>query len=63
VNKLSIVEEVQVVGHKVKITVDNIEKNKNMILKNALEHGVDILKFEINHDTLEEIFLKLVVEK
>lgn len=63
VKKLPYVEEVEVIGHNVKIKVENIEKNKNMLLVNALEHEVDIVKFEINNDTLEEIFLKLVVKK
>ncbi|MDQ0245076.1 ABC-2 type transport system ATP-binding protein [Bacillus fengqiuensis] len=63
VKKLPYVKEVEVIGNKVKIKVENIESNKNILLKNALEHEVDIVKFEINKDTLEEIFLKLVVQK
>lgn len=63
VKKLPYVKEVEVIGHKVKVKVENTEKNKNILLKNALEHQVDIVKFEINNDTLEEIFLKLVVQK
>lgn len=62
VKKLPYVKEVEVTGHKVKISVDHIEKNKNLLLQHALEHKVDIVKFEINRDTLEEIFLKLVVQ-
>ncbi|MFJ7746617.1 ATP-binding cassette domain-containing protein [Peribacillus sp. NPDC097295] len=57
------VKGIEVIGHKVKINVENIEINKKMILENALEYDVDIVKFEVNHDTLEEIFLKLVVQK
>lgn len=56
-------KDVEVIGLKVKVKVDSIEINKNMLLQNALEHKVDIVKFEINNDTLEEIFLKLVVQK
>lgn len=63
VKKLPYVKEVEVIGNKVKIKVENIESNKNILLKNALEHEVDIVKFEINKDSLEEIFLKLVVQK
>jgi len=63
VKKLPYVKEVEVIGNKVKIKVENIERNKNILLKNALEHEVDIVKFEINKDSLEEIFLKLVVQK
>lgn len=63
VKKLPYVKEIEVIGYKLKIKVENIEKNKNMLLVNALEHEVDIVKFEINNDTLEEIFLKLVVKK
>jgi ABC-2 type transport system ATP-binding protein len=56
------VTEVEVIGQKVKIKVEDMKKNKNQLLKHALDHGVDIVKFELNKDTLEEIFLKLVVE-
>lgn len=59
--KLPYVRDVEVIGNKVKIKVDEISKNKNMLLKSAIEHEVDLLKFDINKDTLEEIFLKLVV--
>lgn len=61
IKKLPYVREVAVIGNKVKIKVDNITENKNMLLKNAIEHEVDILKFDMNNDSLEDIFLKLVV--
>lgn len=60
---LPYVKEIETVGYKVNITVENIKKNKNMLLRNALENEVDIVKFEVNNHTLEEIFLQLVVEK
>ncbi|HDR7690086.1 ABC transporter ATP-binding protein [Bacillus toyonensis] len=63
VKKLSYVKDVEVIGLKIKVKVESIEINKNLLLQNALEHKVDILKFEISNDTLEEIFLKLVVQK
>lgn len=63
VKKLPYVKDVEVIGLKVKVKVESIEKNKNLLLQNALEHKVDIVKFEMNNDTLEEIFLKLVVQK
>ena len=63
VKKIPCVKEVEVIGHKVKIKVEDIKKNKNILLKNALEHEVNIIKFEMNNDNLEEIFLKLVVQK
>ncbi|MGG0411708.1 ATP-binding cassette domain-containing protein [Peribacillus simplex] len=63
VKSLNFVKGVEVMGNKLKIEVENIESNKNMLLANALEHNVDLVKFEIDNDTLEEIFLKLVVEK
>ncbi|MBT2664630.1 ABC transporter ATP-binding protein [Bacillus sp. ISL-4] len=63
VKSLNFVKGVEVMGNKLKIEVDNIESNKNMLLANALEHNVDLVRFEIDNDTLEEIFLKLVVEK
>ncbi|MBJ8112191.1 ABC transporter ATP-binding protein [Bacillus cereus group sp. N6] len=63
VKNLPYVKDVEVIGLKVKVKVESIKINKNMLLQNALEHKVDIVKFEINNDTLEEIFLKLVVQK
>ncbi|HFK1455603.1 TPA: ATP-binding cassette domain-containing protein [Bacillus cereus] len=63
VKKLLYVKNVEVVGLKIKVKVESIEINKNMLLQNALEHKVDIVKFEMSNDTLEEIFLKLVVQK
>ena len=61
--KLPYVKDVEVVGLKIKVKVESIEINKNMLLQNALEHKVNIVKFEMSNDTLEEIFLKLVVQK
>lgn len=63
VKKLPCVKDVEVVGLKIKVKVESIEISKNMLLQNALEHKVDIVKFEMSNDTLEEIFLKLVVQK
>lgn len=60
---LSYVKEVEAVGNKIKIQVEHIGLNKNLLLRSALDHQVDLVKFEINNDTLEEIFMKLVVEK
>ncbi|MDM5188030.1 ABC transporter ATP-binding protein [Bacillus sp. DX4.1] len=59
--KTNYVKGVEVIGNKVRIEVENIELNKNMLLRSALEYDIDLVKFEINNDTLEEIFLKLVV--
>lgn len=59
---LSYVKEVEAVGNKIKIQVEHIGLNKNLLLRSALDHQVDLVKFEINNDTLEEIFMKLVVE-
>ncbi|WP_182811739.1 ABC transporter ATP-binding protein [Bacillus sp. ME78] len=61
VKKLPYVKNVEVVGLKIKVKVESIEINKNMLLQNALEHKVDIVKFKMSNDTLEEIFLKLVL--
>jgi len=63
IKKLPYVKDIEVVGLKVKVKVESIEENKALLLQNALEHKVDIVKFEMNNDTLEEIFLKLVVQK
>ncbi|MFE4898816.1 ABC transporter ATP-binding protein [Peribacillus butanolivorans] len=63
VKSLNFVKGVEVMGNKLKIEVENIELNKNLLLASALKHNVDLVRFEIDNDTLEEIFLKLVVGK
>ncbi|MFC7685031.1 ATP-binding cassette domain-containing protein [Ureibacillus sp. GCM10028918] len=61
VRKLPYVEEMKVIGNTLEIKVENIYNNKKLLLKSAIEHNVDFVKFEIRRETLEEIFLKLVV--
>ncbi|WP_214482901.1 ABC transporter ATP-binding protein [Bacillus sp. SM2101] len=61
VKALPFVKDVEVTGHTLKIKVENIETSKDLLLKNALEHEVNLVKFEINSDTLEDIFLRMVV--
>ncbi|MGG0655285.1 ATP-binding cassette domain-containing protein [Rummeliibacillus pycnus] len=62
IRKLPYVKNVELIGNRAKISMENIQKNKNMILFNALENKVDLIKFEVGStDTLEEIFLKMVV--
>ncbi|MCT2345018.1 ATP-binding cassette domain-containing protein [Bacillales bacterium AN1005] len=61
IKELSYVKNVEVFGNKVKIEVEDIQSNKNMLLASALEHHVDIIRFAMENDSLEEIFLKLVV--
>ncbi|WP_066392813.1 ABC transporter ATP-binding protein [Neobacillus mesonae] len=63
VKNLTYVKGIEVLGKNIKIEVENLKMNKNMLLASALDHNVDIVRFEINNDTLEEIFLKLVVEE
>lgn len=60
---LSYVKDIEVTGNKVKIEVRNLEKNKTLLLKHALDYNVDIIKFQMYNDTLEDMFLKMVVEK
>ncbi|MEY9094816.1 ATP-binding cassette domain-containing protein [Paenibacillus sp. RC84] len=60
--KLPYVREIEVTGNRIDIEVENIQTDKNRVLENALVHEVDIVKFEIHTDTLEEIFLQLVVK-
>lgn len=61
IKELSYVKNVEVFGNKVKIEVKDIQSNKNMLLASALDHHVDIIRFAMETDSLEEIFLKLVV--
>ncbi|HWI48111.1 MAG TPA: ABC transporter ATP-binding protein, partial [Rummeliibacillus sp.] len=62
IRKFPYVKDVELIGTRVKITMDNIQKNKNLLILNALENNVDLIKFEVGStDSLEEIFLKMVV--
>jgi ABC-2 type transport system ATP-binding protein len=63
IEQLPYVKKVESIGKEVKIEVEDIENNKTLLLEHALEHHISFVKFEVNHDSLEEIFLKLVVEK
>jgi len=63
IEQLPYVKNVESIGKKVKIEVEDVENNKTLLLAHALEHQISFVKFEVNHDSLEEIFLKLVVEK
>ncbi|MED4533049.1 ABC transporter ATP-binding protein [Metabacillus fastidiosus] len=59
---LQCVKGIEVIGNRVKVSADNLDLTKNILIRTALDHHIDITKFEINSDSLEEIFLKLVVE-
>ncbi|MED4452387.1 ABC transporter ATP-binding protein [Metabacillus fastidiosus] len=59
---LQCVKGIEVIGNRVKVSADNLDLSKNILIRTALDHHIDITKFEINSDSLEEIFLKLVVE-
>lgn len=61
VKKLPYVKEIKVMGQQLEIRVEDLCNNKKQLLSNAIEHNVDIIRFEIRRDTLEEIFLKMVV--
>ncbi|WP_275100852.1 DUF4162 domain-containing protein [Paenibacillus dendritiformis] len=62
VGQMSFVKHVGVKGNHIKIEVEDTRKNKSKLLESALQHQVDLMKFEVNYITLEEIFLKLVVD-
>jgi ABC-2 type transport system ATP-binding protein len=62
IEKFTYVKSVEIVGKRAKITLDNVQENKNMLIRDALENNIDIVRFEVgSSDTLEEIFLKMVV--
>jgi len=62
IEKLPYVKNVEVIGKKAKVTLDNVQKNKDLLIRYAIENNIDIVKFEVgSSDTLEEIFLKMVV--
>ncbi|WP_454190820.1 ABC transporter ATP-binding protein [Paenibacillus sp. Marseille-Q7038] len=63
VKSLSCVKEIEVTGNRLYIEVENIEQDKKELLKSALKNDVDLVAFQEDQDTLEEIFLKLVVKK
>ena len=62
IGKLSYVKKVEISGGRAKITLDNVQKNKDMLIRDVLENEIDIVRFEVgSSETLEEIFLKMVV--
>ncbi|WP_409368883.1 ATP-binding cassette domain-containing protein [Lysinibacillus sp. 38-6] len=62
IEKLPYVKNVEVIGKRAKVTLDNIQENKDMLIRNVMDNNVDIVRFEVGStDTLEEIFLKMVV--
>ncbi|MFJ5764117.1 ATP-binding cassette domain-containing protein [Lysinibacillus sp. NPDC093210] len=62
IEKLPYVKNVEVSGKRMKVTLENVQKNKDMLIRDALENKIDIVRFEVgSSDTLEEIFLKMVV--
>ncbi|MBD8033058.1 MULTISPECIES: ABC transporter ATP-binding protein [Solibacillus] len=62
IEKLPYVKNVELIGKRAKVRLDNVQLNKNRLLRDALESNIDIVKFEVgSSDTLEEIFLKMVV--
>lgn len=61
--KLNYVKNVNLAGNRIIVEVNDLKIDKDMLLKNALENKVNLLKFKINNESLEEIFLRLVVKK
>jgi len=62
VRKLPYVLDVEAIGNRVKIKMEQIHQNKADLLQRALEHDVDLIRFEAEgKDALEDIFLKMVV--
>ncbi|MDM5332455.1 ABC transporter ATP-binding protein [Ureibacillus composti] len=57
------VQKVVKVGLKVKVNVDNMEEDKRKLLHFILKQDVNVNSFEVGEkETLEEIFMKLVVD-
>lgn len=63
IKHMDFVKRVEVKGNDIKLEVDDIQRDKSRLLESALLHKVDLMKFEVNANRLEEIFLKLVVDK
>ncbi|MGN7476374.1 ABC transporter ATP-binding protein [Solibacillus silvestris] len=62
IEKFPYVKSVEIIGRKAKITLDNVQENKNMLIRDAIDNNMDIVRFEAgNSNTLEQIFLKMVV--
>ncbi|WP_153733328.1 ABC transporter ATP-binding protein [Sporosarcina obsidiansis] len=63
VKQLPYVQGVKVFGNKAQIYVNQIENDKNRLLGEALQYPIDIRNFEVGGiETIEEIFLDLVVD-
>ncbi|MFJ7667191.1 ATP-binding cassette domain-containing protein [Lysinibacillus sp. NPDC097195] len=62
IEKLQYVKSVEVIGKRAKVTLENVQINKDMLIRFAMENNLDIVRFEVgSNETLEEIFLKMVV--
>ncbi len=50
-------------GNLINISVNDLAQNKFIILESALKFNVDILKFEISKNSLEDIFMRAVINE
>jgi len=62
IEKLPYVKHVEANGKRMKVTLENVQENKDMLMRDTLENKLDIVRFEVgSSETLEDIFLKMVV--
>lgn len=59
---LPFVESVNVTGRSMNIQLKDLVRDKGKLLQDALDHSVDIHKFEVGRDSLEEIFIRMVTK-
>ncbi|MHC8521199.1 ABC transporter ATP-binding protein [Rossellomorea sp. H39__3] len=62
VARLSFVDSVNVTGRSMSILLEDPVRDKGRLLQEALDHSVDIRKFELGRDSLEEIFIRMVTK-
>ncbi|WP_430507832.1 ATP-binding cassette domain-containing protein [Rossellomorea marisflavi] len=62
VARLPFVDSVNVTGRSMSILLEDPVRDKGRLLQEALDHSVDIRKFLLGRDSLEEIFIRMVTK-
>lgn len=55
-----IVESIELAGNAAKVRVNDVEQGRNWLLSNITSLAIPIQKFELVHESLEEIFIRMV---
>lgn len=62
ISKQPFIKELEKSGNTVILSINDVSKNKYVILESAINFKVDLLKFEISKSSLEDIFMEVVIK-